>query len=304
MERRKNNMRGASPGGRNTDRNKNTGGRRADSGKNSDKRKKQEKPYSGRAVREEQPAFEMPEHLMIGRNPVMEALKSGRGIDRLLVVKGAGGSIIKIEGMARDRNLMIQYVQRSVLDRMTDGAAHQGVAAFVSEVEYCEPEDILRKAEEKGEDPFIIILDGIEDPHNVGAIIRTADAAGAHGVILQKRRAASITPTAEKAAAGAVEYVPAARVTNLVRTIQDLKEQGVWIGAADMAGSTVWDSDLTGPVAIVIGNEGHGISRLVREQCDFTVSFPMLGKINSLNASNAAALLMYEVVRQRREKKK
>lgn len=297
MERRKNSDRGAFRGGKSTDRSKNTGG------KKNDQRKRPDKSYSGKPLREERSTYEIPEHLMIGRNPVMEALKSGRGIDRLLIVKGAGGSIIKIEGMARDRNIMIQYVERNVLDRMADGAVHQGVAAYVSEVEYCEPEDILKKAQERGEDPFIIILDGIEDPHNVGAIIRTADAAGAHGVILQKRRAAAITPTAEKAAAGAVEYVPAARVTNLVRTIQELKEQGVWIGAADMAGSTVWDSDLTGPIAIVIGNEGNGISRLVREQCDFTVSFPMLGKINSLNASNAAALLMYEVVRQRREKK-
>ena len=298
MERRKNNTHGTSRSGKSADRNKTdrsgtTGGRRTE------KQKKTEKEF----FRNEQKMPDLPEHLMIGRNPVIEALKSGRGIDRLMIVKGAGGSVIKIEGMARDRNIMIQYVQRNVLDRLAAGAAHQGVAAWVSEVEYCEPEDILKKAEEKGEDPFIIILDGIEDPHNVGAIIRTADAAGAHGVILQKRRAASITPTAEKAAAGAVEYVPAARVTNLVRTIQELKERGVWIGAADMAGSTVWDSNLTGPIAIVIGNEGHGISRLVREQCDFTVSFPMMGKINSLNASNAAALLMYEVVRQRREKK-
>ena len=249
-----------------------------------------------------QQASGMPEHLLVGRNPVMEALKSGRGIEKLLIVSGAEGSVIKIEGMARDRGIDIQYVQRSALDRMTDGAVHQGVAAYVSDFEYCEPEEILRVAEEKREDPFLIILDGIEDPHNLGAIIRTADAAGAHGVIIPKRRAALITPTAEKSAAGAAEYVPVSRVTNLARTIDDLKEAGIWIAAADMDGEEVWGANLTGPIGLVIGNEGHGISRLIREKCDFTVSFPMLGKINSLNASNAAALLMYEVVRQRKKR--
>ena len=254
-------------------------------------------------VRQNVPEQALPEHLLAGRNPVLEALKSGREIEKLFLLKGAEGSALKIEGIARDRGIEIQYVQRNALDRITDGAVHQGVAAYVSEYQYCEIEDILRQAEEKNEDPFVIILDGIEDPHNLGAIIRTADAAGAHGVVIQNRRAAMMTPAAEKAAAGAAEYVPVARVANIARTIDGLKEKRLWIGAADMAGSAVWDTDLTGPVALVIGNEGRGISRLVREKCDYTVSFPMLGRINSLNASNAAALMMYEVVRQRRAKR-
>ena len=244
----------------------------------------------------------MPDNLLIGRNPVTEALKSGRGIDRLLMVKGAEGSAIKIEGMAREKRIEIQYVRRSALDRITDGAAHQGVAAYVSDYQYAEVEDILAKAGEKGEAPFLVLLDGIEDPHNLGAIIRTADAAGAHGIVIPKRRAVAVTPTVEKAAAGAAEYASIARVTNIGRTIEDLKEKGIWTAAADMSGASVWESDLSGPIAIVIGNEGHGISRLVREKCDFTVSLPMLGNINSLNASNAAALLMYEVVRQRTQR--
>ena len=244
----------------------------------------------------------LPEHLLTGRNPVIEALKSGREIEKILILTGAEGSVKKIEGMAREQKIEIQYVQRSALDRLTDGAAHQGVAAFVSEFHYCEPEDLLAAAEAKGEEPFLLLLDGMEDPHNLGAIIRTADAAGAHGVIIPKRRAAAVTPTAEKAAAGAAEYVPVARVTNIARTIDELKERGIWIAAADMDGTEVWQSDLTGPIALVIGGEGSGISRLVREKCDYIVSFPMLGKINSLNASNAAALLMYEVLRQRRKR--
>ncbi len=245
---------------------------------------------------------EAPEHLLAGRNPVMEALKSGREIEKILLLKGAEGSVKKIEGMARDQNIEIQYVQRNALDRMTDGAAHQGVAAFVAGFHYCEPEDLLAAAEAKGEDPFLLILDGIEDPHNLGAIIRTADASGAHGVIIPKRRAAAVTPTAEKASAGAAEYVPVARVANIARTIDDLKERGIWIAAADMDGAEVWQSDLTGPIALVIGSEGNGVSRLVREKCDYIVSFPMRGRINSLNASNAAALLMYEVFRQRKSR--
>ena len=251
---------------------------------------------------EKEAGSRMPDNLLIGRNPVTEALKSGRGIDRLLMVKGAEGSAIKIEGMAREKRIEIQYVRRSALDRITDGAAHQGVAAYVSDYKYAEVEDILAKAGEKGEAPFLVLLDGIEDPHNLGAIIRTADAAGAHGIVIPKRRAVAVTPTVEKAAAGAAEYASIARVTNIGRTIEELKEKGIWTAAADMSGASVWESDLSGPIAIVIGNEGHGISRLVREKCDFTVSLPMLGNINSLNASNAAALLMYEVVRQRTQR--
>ena len=257
---------------------------------------------SAESAPEKEAGSRMPDNLLVGRNPVTEALKSGRGIDRLLMVKGAEGSAIKIEGMAREKRIEIQYVRRSALDRITDGAAHQGVAAYVSDYQYAEVEDILAKAGEKGEAPFLVLLDGIEDPHNLGAIIRTADAAGAHGIVIPKRRAVAVTPTVEKAAAGAAEYASIARVTNIGRTIEELKEKGIWTAAADMSGASVWESDLSGPIAIVIGNEGHGISRLVREKCDFTVSLPMLGNINSLNASNAAALLMYEVVRQRTQR--
>lgn len=268
--------------------------------KNNRKQRNEEPRRGRRPERHERPAYtEIPENMIIGRNPVMEALKGGRHIDRLLMIKGAEGSAVKIEGMARAAGVDIRYVQRIALDRMTGGAAHQGVAAYVSDFEYCEPEDILRRAAGAGEDPFIIVLDGIEDPHNLGAIMRTADAVGAHGVIIPKRRAAAVTPTAEKAAAGAAEYVPVARVANISACIDELKQHGVWVFAADMTGSPVWHTDLSGPAAIVIGSEGRGISRLVREKCDFTVSLPMHGRINSLNASNAAALLMYEVLRQR-----
>lgn len=237
--------------------------------------------------------------ILIGRNPVMEALKSGRNIDKLLVLKDAEGSIKKIIGMAKEKNIMISYVDRGALDRISRGGAHQGVAAYADDYEYCDVDDILKLAEEKGEPPFIIVLDGIEDPHNLGAIIRTVDAAGAHGVVIPKRRAATVTPTAEKASAGASAYVRVARVSNIAQTLEYLKKNGVWTAATDMDGTLYTASDLKGPMALVIGSEGKGISRLVKDTCDFCVSIPMLGGVNSLNASNAAAVLMYEVVRQR-----
>lgn len=249
-----------------------------------------------------QPEFhteELPEGLLIGRNPVMEALKSGRGITKLMVLKDAEGSVKKILGMAHDKNIPVQTVDRAVLDRAAYGGPHQGVIAHVSDYEYSEVSDILELAAEKNEPPFIIILDGIEDPHNLGAIIRTADAAGAHGVIIPKRRAAAVTATAEKAAAGAASYVHVARVTNISQTIEDLKKEGVWIAAVDMDGDNYTEADFKGPIALVTGSEGSGISRLVKEKCDFCVSIPMKGGVNSLNASNAAAILMYEAVRQR-----
>lgn len=240
------------------------------------------------------------ENLIMGRNPVMEALKSGREIDKLLILKDAEGSIRKLIGMAKDKGLYCQFVEKSALDRISGGKVHQGVIAFVSGYEYCEPGDILEKARGKGEDPFIIILDGIEDPHNLGAIIRTADGAGAHGIIIPKRRAAGITDVAAKASAGAIEYVPVARVANIARAIDGLKEAGVWIAACDMDGTEYDRADLRGSLALVIGAEGQGLSRLVKEKCDFSLSIPMSGKIASLNASNAAAVLMYEVKRQRK----
>ena len=242
---------------------------------------------------------ELPEGLLIGRNPVMEALKSGRGITKLMVLRDAEGSVKKILGMAHDKNIPVQTVERAVLDRAAYGGPHQGVVAHVSDYEYSEVSDILELAAERNEPPFIIILDGIEDPHNLGAIIRTADAAGAHGIIIPKRRAAAVTATAEKAAAGAASYVHVARVTNISQTIEDLKKEGVWIAAVDMDGDIYTEADFTGPIAFVTGSEGSGISRLVKEKCDFCLSIPMKGGVNSLNASNAAAILMYEAVRQR-----
>lgn len=240
--------------------------------------------------------------LIIGRNPVMEALKSGREIDKLIVAKDAEGSIKKILGMAKDRGLFCQSADKTALDRIAGGRAHQGVIAYVSAYEYCDVEDILEKAREKGEDPFVIILDGIEDPHNLGAIMRTADGAGAHGIIIPKRRAAGITDVVAKASAGAVEYVSVAKVSNIAQTIDRLKALGIWVGACDMDGTPYDQADLKGKLALVIGAEGQGISRLVKEKCDFSISIPMEGRITSLNASNAAAILMYEARRQRNNK--
>lgn len=252
-----------------------------------------------RSFQQERAEAELPEDLLIGRNPVMEALRSGRQIMKLVVQKDGEGSIKKIVAMAREKNIPIQISDRISLDRIARGGKHQGVAAFVSEYEYSEVADILQKAEAQGEPPFIIVLDGIEDPHNLGAVIRTADASGAHGVIIPKRRAAAVTAAAERSAAGAASYVPVARVTNISQTIEELKKAGVWIAAVDMDGDIYTEADFTGAVAFVIGSEGFGISRLVKEKCDFTVSIPMKGGVNSLNASNAAAVLMYETVRQR-----
>lgn len=245
-------------------------------------------------------------NILFGRNPVMEALKSGREIEKLLMQKGGEGSAKKIEALAREKKIPIQFVDKTALDRvaagMPGGSTHQGVAAYVSPYRYHEVEDLLNRAADRGVDPFLILLDGIEDPHNLGAIMRTADGAGAHGVVIPKRRAVGLTDTVGKASAGAVEYVPVAKVSNLAQTIDLLKGKGVWIGACDMNGSTYYERDLTGPIAIVIGGEGSGVSRLVREKCDFILSIPMEGKISSLNASNAAAILMYEINRQRRGK--
>ncbi len=237
--------------------------------------------------------------IITGRNPVLEALKSGREIDKLIVMRDAEGSIIKIIGAAKDRRIPIHYTDKASIDRICGGRAHQGVAAYISPYAYCEVEDIITRAAVKGDDLFVILLDGIEDPHNFGAIIRTANAAGAHGVIIPKRRAAGITDTVVKASAGAVEYTPVARVSNIVQTIEKLKAMGVWTYAVDMDGQNCFKTDLKGRIALVIGGEGEGISRLAAEKCDHRVSIPMMGEITSLNASNAAAVLMYEVCRQR-----
>lgn len=239
------------------------------------------------------------QNVIVGRNPVMEALRNDREIEKLIVGKGAEGSIKKIVGMAKDKKIPITMADKVVLDRLSNGAPHQGVAAYVSSYSYCEVEDILEIAEKRGEAPFIIILDNLEDPHNLGAVMRTADACGAHGIIIPKRRSVGITDVVAKASAGAVEYVPCAKVSNVVQTIESLKNKGIWIYACDMDGDAYYKTDLKGAAAIVIGSEGFGISRLVKEKCDFVVSIPMVGKITSLNASNAAAVLMCEVRKQR-----
>ncbi|HHW67130.1 MAG: rRNA (guanosine2251-2-O)-methyltransferase [Epulopiscium sp.] len=235
-----------------------------------------------------------------GRNAVLEALKSERDIDKILIQQGnVEGSIKKIIAEAKNRGIVVQTVAKSKLDELSETKKHQGVIAFASAHKYAEVDDILKKAEEKGEKPFIIILDGITDPHNLGAIVRTANISGAHGVIIPKRRSAGLSAVVAKASAGAIEYVPIAKVTNIARTIEDLKEKGIWIACADMDGEPMYQTDLKGAIALVIGNEGEGVSRIVKEKCDFTVKIPMYGQITSLNASVAAGILMYEVVRQK-----
>ncbi len=241
----------------------------------------------------------MEETKIVGRNPVMEALRSDREIEKILVLKGAEGSIKKIIGKAKDKRIPVSQVDKATLDRISGGLPHQGVAAYVSSYSYVEVEDILEAARAKGEAPFVIILDNLEDPHNLGAIMRTAEACGVHGIIIPKRRAVGITETVAKASAGAVEYMPVARVSNVAQTLEELKKAGVWIYGCDMDGDTYYKADLKGSMGLVIGSEGFGISRLVREKCDFIVSIPMVGRITSLNASNAAAVLMCEVRKQR-----
>lgn len=238
--------------------------------------------------------------LIYGRNSVMEAIKSGRAIDSLMVAKGErGGSVGKIIAECRDKGVVVKEVAQKKLDYMTGGGNHQGVAVYAAVHEYADLDDIFDLAQSRGEPPFIIICDEVEDPHNLGAIIRCADAAGAHGVIIPKRRNASLSYTVGKTSAGAVEYVPVVRVSNLSAAIDDLKSRGLWIYGADMDGQDRCDVDFSGSVALVIGSEGKGLGRLVREKCDFIVSLPMKGRVNSLNASVAAGILMYEVVRQR-----
>ena len=235
-----------------------------------------------------------------GRNAVLEAFRSGKCVDKLFILDGCqDGPVRTIAREARKKDTIINYVSKERLDQLSETHAHQGVIAQVAAYEYSTVEDILAKAEEKGEPPFLILLDNVEDPHNLGAIIRTANLAGAHGVIIPKRRAVGLTSTVAKTSAGAINYTPVAKVTNIVRTIEELKEKGIWFVCADMGGETMYDLDLTGPMGLVIGNEGEGVSRLVREACDFTASIPMKGDIDSLNASVAAGVLAYEIVRQR-----
>ena len=238
--------------------------------------------------------------IIVGRNPVSEALRSSRSIDRILVAKGAGsGAVVGILARAKKKGILIKEVDQRKLDYLCGGANHQGIAAFASVKEYASVDDIFTLAEERGESPFVVVLDEIEDPHNLGAIIRTAECAGAHGVIIPKRRSASLSFAVGKASAGAVEYVPVARVTNIATTLEELKKRGLWVYGADMNGTDFTDCEFGGGVALVIGNEGKGLGRLVREKCDEIVSLPMKGKINSLNASVAAGVLMYAVASKR-----
>ena len=235
-----------------------------------------------------------------GRNAVLEAFRSGKCGDKLFILDGCqDGPVRTIAREARKTDTIINYVSKERLDQLSETHAHQGVIAQVAAYDYSTVDEILARAEEKGEAPFLIILDNVEDPHNLGAIIRTANLAGAHGVIIPKRRAVGLTSTVAKTSAGAINYTPVAKVTNIVRTIEELKEKGIWFVCADMGGETMYDLDLTGPMGLVIGNEGEGVSRLVREACDFTASIPMKGDIDSLNASVAAGVLAYEIVRQR-----
>lgn len=235
-----------------------------------------------------------------GRNAVMEAFRSGKTIDRVYVLKGCqDGPINSILREARKHDTLVNFVAKERLDQMSETGKHQGVIASAAAYAYAEVEDMLKLAEEKGEPPFLFLLDDIEDPHNLGAIIRTANLAGAHGVIIPKRRAVGLTATVARTSAGALNYTPVAKVTNLSATIEELKEKGMWFVCADMGGTTMYDLNLTGPIGLVIGNEGDGVSRLVKEKCDFIASIPMKGEIDSLNASVAAGVLAYEIVRQR-----
>lgn len=235
-----------------------------------------------------------------GRNAVLEAFRSGKTIDKLFVQDGCkDGPILSITREARKHDTLIKYVPRERLDQLSETGKHQGVIAYAAAYEYAEVEDILKNARDKGEEPFIFLLDNIEDPHNLGAIIRTANLAGAHGVIIPKRRAVGLTATVAKTSAGALNYTPVAKVTNLAATIDELKKEGLWFVCADMGGESMYRLNLKGPIGLVIGNEGEGVSRLVKEKCDYIASIPMKGDIDSLNASVAAAVLAYEIVRQR-----
>lgn len=244
------------------------------------------------------------EDIIYGRNPIIEAIHSGREINRLLFLEGSRDkNLQKLIDLAKSKKIMMQFVDRKQLDKLTQGENHQGALAYVSPFAYYEVEDILEMAKRKNVPPFLIICDEISDPHNLGSIIRTANAVGAHGVIIPKRRSASVNQTVVKTSCGAVEYVPVARVTNITQTIKQLKAAGVWIVGTDMGAQTYYDANLTGAIAVVIGNEGDGISRLVKESCDFMISLPMLGEVSSLNAAVAGSVIMYEIVKQRNTSK-
>ena len=253
----------------------------------------------------EQRSEEQPAHILAGRHAVVEAIKAGRGINRILLADGLRGpSVHELRDLARENGVTVDVVSRAKLDAaVPEGVRHQGVLAYVAPVAYVAVEEIIAAARERGEDPLLLLLDGIEDPQNLGALLRTADAAGVHGILLPRRHSVPLTETVARVSAGALEYVPAARIGNIAQTMRALKEQGFWIAGADMAGEEMYDrANLTGALVLVIGSEGRGMSRLTRDLCDFTVRLPMRGKINSLNASAAGAILMYEALRQRMAK--
>lgn len=240
------------------------------------------------------------EFLIEGRNAVLEAFRAGKTIDKLFILDGCkDGPVQSILREAKKGDTIINFVDKERLDHMSETGKHQGVIAQAAAYEYAEVEDILKIAADKGEPPFLILLDGIEDPHNLGAMIRTANLVGAHGVIIPKNRAVGLTATVAKTSAGALNYTPVAKVTNLTRTMEDLKKQGIWFVCADMGGDVMYKTNLTGPIGLVIGNEGAGVSRLVKEHCDYTAAIPMKGDIDSLNASVAMGVLAYEILRQR-----
>ena len=240
------------------------------------------------------------ETLIEGRNPVIEAIRAGKPIDKLYILDGCNdGPVMSIQREAKKKDIFVKYVAKERLDQLSETGKHQGVIAYTAAYEYSELEDIFELAQKKGEAPFVIILDNIEDPHNLGAVIRTANLAGAHGVIIPKNRAVGLTSTVARTSAGAINYTPVVRVTNIVRTIEELKKQGMWFVCADMDGTIMYDLDLKGSIGLVIGNEGEGVSRLVKENCDMIAAIPMKGDIDSLNASVAAGVLAYEIVRQR-----
>ena len=253
----------------------------------------------------EQRSEEQPAHILAGRHAVVEAIKAGRGINRILLADGLRGpSVHELRDLARENGVTVDVVSRAKLDAaVPEGVRHQGVLAYVAPVAYVAVEEIIAAARERGEDPLLLLLDGIEDPQNLGALLRTADAAGVHGILLPRRHSVPLTETVARVSAGALEYVPVARIGNIAQTMRALKEQGFWIAGADMAGEEMYDrANLTGALVLVIGSEGRGMSRLTRDLCDFTVRLPMHGKINSLNASAAGAILMYEALRQRMAK--
>jgi 23S rRNA (guanosine2251-2'-O)-methyltransferase len=255
---------------------------------------------------EEESPLKSEEEYLAGKHPILEAMKAGRSINKIFMSSQAQRHLVQpIMEEAKARGIVVQQVDKSKLDRLVPDVQHQGVVAQAAAVAYVEVDDLLARAAERGEAPLIVLLDEVEDPHNLGSVLRTADCTGVHGVIIPKRRSAGLTAVVAKTSAGAVEYVPVARVANLVQTMEKLKAAGLWIAGADAgAKEGFYDTNLTGPIAIVIGNEGQGLSRLVRERCDFILSLPMVGQINSLNASVAAGVILYEVVRQRQQASK